>query len=437
MFSSRVDAEKFFIPLEEIRRATEDFSRETIIGDGAFATVHKGQLSEGSKNCTATFKRFHNKPQVQTRVAGAAFYIDPIYEESGVFNTEADVYSFGVILFEMLSGIMAYVERVIGDDTRPQRLINSVRRYTHDNTVDKLVDPTIKDQIDSRSLLPFKEIAYQCISWNLKDRPMMKTIITRIQEALDWQIQAQASKVISQSYQPQNQNIRRIPLEEIISATENFSTSFYRDPIYGESGIVNTELDIYAFGVVMLEMLSGTLASKTSGNPDDQPQRLTNLIRRYYYDDGDDILIDPLLSDQINIHSFHVFAKTAYRCISYSIKDRPTMKTIVRRIEEALRIQERTHIEQGAASTVLTRSPQHQDLESFRIPLQDINYTPDDEHLIGDGGFGKVYRGQLSKEVAYQCINLKSVKRPTTDTIIDQLEDAIYFQGGQGPSGAK
>ncbi|KAI3768401.1 hypothetical protein L2E82_19055 [Cichorium intybus] len=84
------------------------------------------------------------------------------------------------------------------------------------------------------------------------------------------------------------------------------------------------------------------------------------------------------------------------------------MKRIVRRMEEALEIQERTDMAQGASpSTVLTRSLQYQDLESFRIPLRDIIYTPDDEHRIGDGGFEE---------------------RPTMDTVIDQLEDAIYFQ---------
>ncbi|KAI3500547.1 hypothetical protein L1887_36371 [Cichorium endivia] len=548
MSSSRVNLENFFIPLEEIRRATEDFSPETIIGEGGSGMVYKGKLSESWKNRTAVFKRFNantghpkqvflNEPLVETIVAGTRFYIDPIYEESGVRNAESDVYSFGVILFEMLTGTLSYVERVFGDDAQPQRLIKSVRRYTHDNTVDKLVDPSIKDQIDSRSFLVLKEIAYRCISWNLKDRPMMNTIIKRIQEALDFQIQGQASNNhTTRSYQPQNVDILRIPLEEIIVATENFSeeigsgTAYYLDPIHSESGIVNTELDVYSFGVVMLEMLSGTLAYKRRRNHGDQPQRLTNLIRRYYYDDGADILIDPLISDQINIHSFHVFAKIAYRCISYNLKDRPTMKRIIKRIEEAIEIQERTNTTHGAASMVLTRSLEHQDLEAFQIPLKDLNYIPDKEHRIGDGGFGKVYQGQLSKglsdcivaikcldptaagttfyldpayhessilsresdvysfgvvlfemlcgtlaynptslvdgrlqyliilvrrycnnepkklidpdirdevdnhcfetfkEVAFQCISLKSEERPTMDTIIDQLEDAIYFQ---------
>ncbi|XP_023745371.1 putative receptor-like protein kinase At5g39000 [Lactuca sativa] len=127
-----------------------------------------------------------NQPETQiyTKVAGTQFYLDPTYHESGILHKESDVYSFGVVLFEMLSGMLVYSRRNIGDD-KPQSLINFVRRYYH-TSLDKLIDPYIKDEIDSRSFETFKEISYQCISFNLMERPTMDTVIARLEEALSY-----------------------------------------------------------------------------------------------------------------------------------------------------------------------------------------------------------------------------------------------------------
>ncbi|CAI9263035.1 unnamed protein product [Lactuca saligna] len=436
---------------------------------------------------------------------GANLYLDPVYKESGIVMRESDVYSFGVVMFEMLSGMLAYQRKSIGDNQQ-QTLINLVRRY-YDDGLDILIDPQIRDQINSRSFHVFKEIAYQCISWNLKDRPTMDKIIKSIEESLDIQ-NNEANSVINptQSYQHQNLENFLIPLKEIILVTENFSpqkcigesgftrvykvqlsecwqnqtaaikrfaqdnrqaehefhnelqmissfhhqniisfigycdesnemvivyeyatngsldnhledpqrsccitwahrlkicigvargleylhsglgedhivihrdiksgnillddnmeakicdfglsllvsrnrpqvydapagTRYYMDPIYEESGIVKTESDVYSFGVVLLEILSGKPAyyRRTIGG-DNQPQTMIHLVRRYY-EDGLDILIDPAIRDEINIHSFRAFMKIVYRCISLNIKDRPTVKRIINRIEEARDIQ--------------------------------------------------------------------------------------------------
>lgn len=129
-----------------------------------------------------------NKPQVYEPAAGTPFYLDPIYYESGIVKTELDIYSFGVVLFEMLTGILAYSnESSIGNEDQPETLINLVRRY-YDEGMENLIDPNIKDQISIHSFQVFKAIAYRCISLDLKDRPTMNMIIKRIEEALDNQV---------------------------------------------------------------------------------------------------------------------------------------------------------------------------------------------------------------------------------------------------------
>ncbi|PWA93633.1 hypothetical protein CTI12_AA069310 [Artemisia annua] len=123
--------------------------------------------------------------KLYTNAAGTNYYMDPIYHESGILRTESDVYSFGVVMFEMLSGMPAWHRRRLGQD-KPQPLIYLVRRY-YDFGKDLLIDPQIKDQIDNDSFHTFIEIAYQCISFNSKERPTMEMIADKIEEALDFQ----------------------------------------------------------------------------------------------------------------------------------------------------------------------------------------------------------------------------------------------------------
>ncbi|KAI3511180.1 hypothetical protein L1887_18325 [Cichorium endivia] len=195
MSSSRVNLEKYLIPLEEINRATQNFSEERRIGDGGFGAVYKGQLSERWENCTAAIKRLSRDsyqgeqisqiPNCIQRLPVPPYYLDPTYQESRILQKTSDVYSFGVVLFEILSGMLAYRERSIVNER--QFLIHSVRRY-HLKDPDMIIDPHIIDEIDYRSFDIFKNIAFQCISFNLEERPSLETVIEKIEEALTVQV---------------------------------------------------------------------------------------------------------------------------------------------------------------------------------------------------------------------------------------------------------
>ncbi|PWA79657.1 serine/threonine-protein kinase, active site protein [Artemisia annua] len=133
----------------------------------------------------------HQHSKYYTGVAGTDYYMDPIYHESGILRTESDVYSFGVVMFEMLRGMPAWHVKSFGRD-KPQPLINLVRRY-YDYGKDLLIDPEIKAQIDKDSFHTFIEIAYQCISFNSKERPTMEKVADKIEEALDFQVKKDVS----------------------------------------------------------------------------------------------------------------------------------------------------------------------------------------------------------------------------------------------------
>ena len=124
--------------------------------------------------------------KVYTNAAGTKFYMDPVYHESGVLHKVSDVYSFGVVMLELLSGMPVYYGRSIGD-SEEKYLLHLVRRY-YDHKPHLLIDPLIKDEIDNRSFNTFRQVAFQCISFNSKERPTMEMIVDRVEEALELQV---------------------------------------------------------------------------------------------------------------------------------------------------------------------------------------------------------------------------------------------------------
>ncbi|PWA51898.1 serine/threonine/dual specificity protein kinase, catalytic domain-containing protein [Artemisia annua] len=77
-------------------------------------------------------------PQNQSKFYGDvvrdSYYTDPIYKESGIAKTEIYVYSLGVVMFELLIGMLVYNERSIGD-IEPQMMIRLVKKLLLDALV--------------------------------------------------------------------------------------------------------------------------------------------------------------------------------------------------------------------------------------------------------------------------------------------------------------
>ncbi|KAI3511317.1 hypothetical protein L1887_18468 [Cichorium endivia] len=149
--------ESFLIPLKEINLATENFNLKT---------------------CPSDPKPGRHISRLQ----------------------KSDMYSFGVIMFEMLSGWRAYE---LSNIKYPEDQINLLQQYYHNNELDQFIDYNIRDQIDSRCLNIFKEIAYQCIMRDNQTRPSwmgpfdrrdprasltMDKVIERLEDAADFQV---------------------------------------------------------------------------------------------------------------------------------------------------------------------------------------------------------------------------------------------------------
>lgn len=381
MSSSGLNLANYLIPLEEITRATENFSDQRCIGEGGFGKVYKGQLSKRWKNLTAAFKRL-----TRDSYQGVSEFRNEV-DLSLRFHHE-NIVSFIGYCDEQDEMILVYEYAINGSLDRHLEDPNKIRCLTWTQRL-KICLGAARGLDYLHSGLGEHSIV---IHRNIKSGDILldENLVAKI---CDFGLSLLTS--------------RNLPNTQLF--TEVAGTQYYVDPVYQESGILRKEVDVYSFGVLLFEMLSGMLAYIKRSNEDDKPERLITSVRRHKNQRVK--LIDPDMKGQIHTRSFNMFTEIAYRCISMDLDYRPSMKTVVKTLEEALNIQiseahaqdaekTKTHTHNmlypGSSDEVLIirQEPNH-----LNIPLQVIQDCTDDfneRNFIGKGGYGRVYKGFLT-----------------------------------------
>ncbi|XP_022155524.1 probable serine/threonine-protein kinase PBL19 isoform X2 [Momordica charantia] len=135
---------------------------------------------------------------VSTAVVGTHGYAAPEYVETGRLTSQCDVWSFGVVLYELLTGRRAL------DRNRPgaeQKLLPWVRQFPVDSSMfTMLIDPRLRNQYSLPSAREVAKLADRCLNKNAKSRPTMTEVVESLQKAL----QISEEKTGSQSSQKQS-----------------------------------------------------------------------------------------------------------------------------------------------------------------------------------------------------------------------------------------
>ncbi|XP_048594531.1 U-box domain-containing protein 34-like [Brassica napus] len=99
-----------------------------------------------------------------TSTAGTFCYIDPEYQKTGMLGTKSDIYSFGIMLLQILTA------------KPPMGLTYHVERAIENRTFAEMLDPSVPDWPLEEALVAAK-LAVQCAELRRKDRPDLGNVV--------------------------------------------------------------------------------------------------------------------------------------------------------------------------------------------------------------------------------------------------------------------
>lgn len=105
---------------------------------------------------------------------GTFGYVAPEYANSGMLNERSDVYSFGILIMEIISG------RNPVDYSRPPEEVNLIdwlKKMVSNKNPEGVLDPKLLEKPTLRALKRALLVALRCVDPNAQKRPKMGYIV--------------------------------------------------------------------------------------------------------------------------------------------------------------------------------------------------------------------------------------------------------------------
>ncbi|XP_060670430.1 probable LRR receptor-like serine/threonine-protein kinase At1g05700 [Ziziphus jujuba] len=120
-----------------------------------------------------------NQTHVSTVVAGTLGYLDPEYYMSNWLNEKSDVYSYRVVLLEIISGRPAVAKT--HEKTHISTWVSSMLAK---GDIKSIVDRRLQGNFDTNSVWKAVELAMACVSPASTKRPMMSQVVAELRDCL-------------------------------------------------------------------------------------------------------------------------------------------------------------------------------------------------------------------------------------------------------------
>lgn len=116
-----------------------------------------------------------------TRVKGTLGYLAPEYAMWGKVAESCDVYSFGILLLEIVSARKP-LEKLPNGTKRD--IVQWATPYAQKEDFDHIADPRLKQKYNVEELKSIVNIALRCTDGNAESRPSMKEVVAWLKDGL-------------------------------------------------------------------------------------------------------------------------------------------------------------------------------------------------------------------------------------------------------------
>ncbi|XP_078166450.1 LEAF RUST 10 DISEASE-RESISTANCE LOCUS RECEPTOR-LIKE PROTEIN KINASE-like 1.1 [Carex rostrata] len=289
---------------EELREATEGFSKSKELGNGGFGIVYKGKLKDGRtvavkllyKNNYKSIRQFMNEVEILSGLHHPNLVT--LYGSTASSNREL------LLVYEFVSNGTVY-DHLHGPRSSENALTLSVRLSIAIETANALAylhavePPIIHRDVKTKNILLDDGFHVKVGDFGLS---------------------------------------RLFPLDVTHVSTVPQGTPGYVDPVYHQCYHLTDKSDVYSFGVVLMELISSKPAVDMSRSKDEinLANMALNKIQRCQLDD----LVDPALGFSSNWDvrcMVSLVAELAFRCLQPDREMRPSIKEVL----ETLRVIEK------------------------------------------------------------------------------------------------
>ncbi|PON99987.1 Mitogen-activated protein kinase kinase kinase [Trema orientale] len=295
-----------------LKDATQNFSKKNFIGEGGFGDVHKGYV---------TYCTFNACKPNEGRAVAVKRLIHRRPQGSEAWKTEVEI--LGKLNHPNVVQLLGCCNE--GD----QRIL--VYEYMTRGSLDTLLfraRPSTENrkELNWRRRIQIAVGAAKGLAYlHTHGKPIIHRDIKASNVLLDSDFSAKISDFGLARYGPEDENNH--------VSTRVIGTKGYLAPEYFRTGHLTFKADVYSFGVLLLEILTGSSVDKkcSTGLVGDLVQRARPLLcsklelRR---------VIDKKLRKNFPVEEAHKFAQLTYQCLSEDQNSRPTMTEVVAGLEQ-------------------------------------------------------------------------------------------------------
>ncbi|KAK9901972.1 hypothetical protein M0R45_031923 [Rubus argutus] len=125
-------------------------------------------------------------------VRGTRGYFDPEYYTTGNFNKKSDIYSFGIVLLELITGKPAIITNI---EAEPIHICEWLRLKFERMEIESIVDSRMQGTYNNSSAWKAIEIAMACVASTAIQRPNIIVVCNKLKECLEIEVPPEIPKM--------------------------------------------------------------------------------------------------------------------------------------------------------------------------------------------------------------------------------------------------